>query len=87
MHKVTYTQARQHLSALLDTVIDDSETVYITRKNGKEIAMVDAREYESLKETAYLLSSKANVDHLLSSIQQAEKKEGREIDLQDYLDS
>jgi len=61
--------------------------VYIKRQNGREIAMVDAREYESLLETAYIFSTKANADSFLRGLSQAELKQGKEeIDLQNYLD-
>jgi|GEM_PF-4432471 len=49
--------------------------------------MVDAREYESLLETAYIFSTKANADSFLRGLSQAELKQGKEeIDLQNYLD-
>lgn len=61
--------------------------MYIKRQNGREIAMVDAREYESLLETAYIFSTKANADSFLRGLSQAELKQGKEeIDLQNYLD-
>jgi antitoxin YefM len=87
MEKITYTYARQNLSSILDTIIDDAEVIYIKRQNGKEIAMIDAKEYESLLETAYIFSTEANTKSFLKGVKQAEAKEGIEIDLQNYLDS
>lgn len=87
MEKVTYSYARQNLSTILDTIIDDAEVFYIKRKNGKEIAMVDSNEYESLLETAYIFSTKDNTNAFLKGLNQAESSEGEEIDLQNYLDS
>ena len=74
--QTTYTQARANLAALMDKAVDDKVPVYITRKNGKRVAMIDADEYESLIETAYLLSSPANARRLLEAIEQADRGEG-----------
>ncbi len=87
MEKITYTHARQNLSAILDSVTDDAEVIYIKRKNGKEVAIVEAKEYESLLETAYIFSTTANTKAFLEGVGQAEKKQGKEIDLQSYVDS
>jgi antitoxin YefM len=87
MEKVTYSYARQNLSTLLDSIINDTEVVYIKRQNGKEVAMIDAKEYESLLETAYIFSTKANTKAFLKGIKQAESKKGKKIDLSDYMDS
>ncbi len=75
--QTTYTQARAKLASLIDQAVNDKVPVYITRKNGKRVAMIDAGEYESLLETAYLLSSPANARRLLTAIEQADRGEGR----------
>lgn len=87
MEKITYTYARQHLSTILNTIIDDAEVVYIRRPKGDEVAMVDAKEYESLLETAHIFSTKANTNAFLRGLKQAKAKTGTEIDLQNYMDS
>ena len=73
MREYSYSQARQNLSAILNSICDDCEEVMIRRKNGDKIVLIDADEYESLKETAYLLSTKANRDALQKSLQEAEQ--------------
>jgi antitoxin YefM len=75
--QTTYTQARANLATLMDKAVDDKIPVYITRKNGKRVAMIDADEYERLMETAYLLSSSANARRLLEAIEQADRGEGK----------
>ena len=72
MKVYSYSEARQNLSSILNTVCDDSEEVIVRRKNGDRIAMIDADEYESIKETAYLLSTESNRKALLESLNQAE---------------
>jgi antitoxin YefM len=75
--QTTYTQARANLAALMDKAVDDKIPVYITRKNGKRVAMIDADEYESLLETAHLLSSPSNARSLREAIEQADRGEGK----------
>ena len=71
MKVVNYTDLRLNLKHWLDTVINDVEEIIIKRKNNKDLVLISLDEYNSLKETAYLLSGK-NRDILIQSIQQAE---------------
>lgn len=73
MRDYSYTQVRQNLSTILNSVCDDSEEVYVTRKNGDRLVIIDAEEFESLKETAYLMSTEANRQELFSSLSEAEQ--------------
>ncbi|MDR2723972.1 MAG: type II toxin-antitoxin system prevent-host-death family antitoxin [Holosporaceae bacterium] len=79
----SYTQLRQKLSAILSSVCDDYEEVYVTRKNGDRAVIVSAQEYESLKETAYLLSTENNRKDLVESMERANG--GEVFPLEDLL--
>ena len=81
--QTTYTQARANLAALMDKAVDDKIPVFITRKNGKRVTMIDADEYESLVETAYLLSSPSNARRLLEAIEQADRGEGKTMTIEE----
>ena len=72
MKQVSYSEARQTLSSLLSAACDDFEEIYISRKNGDRAVIVSADEYESIKETAYLLSTTSNAKHLQESLSEAE---------------
>ena len=74
MKVVNYTDLRLNLKHWLDTVINDVEEIIIKRKNNKDLVLISLDEYNSLKETAYLLSGK-NRDILIKSVQQAERGE------------
>ena len=80
MREYTYSQARQNLSAILNSVCDDCEEIMVRRKNGDKIVLVDANEYESLKETAYLLSTEANRNALRESLREAEQGKVRPLE-------
>jgi antitoxin YefM len=75
MKEVSYSEARQNLSSILSAVCEDNVPVYVTRKNGQRAVIISADEYESMDETAYLLRTEANKQHLLESIKQADSRE------------
>ena len=58
MITTTYTDFRKNLKGFLDRVTDDADSVIINRPEGKAIVIISMEEYESLKETQYILSSR-----------------------------
>jgi len=70
MNAVTYTDLRQNLNTYMDKVIDDNDSIIITRENRENVVLISFDEYSSLLETNYLLSSEANAEHLKKSITQ-----------------
>ena len=58
MKVVNYTDLRVNLKKWMDLVINDVEELIIKRKNNKDLVLISLDEYNSLKETAYLLSGK-----------------------------
>jgi len=75
MRRVNFTQLRQNLAAELDSVIDDAEELVVTRSGHEPVVIVSLAEYESMKETEYLLGSPSNALTLRRSI--AELEQGR----------
>lgn len=61
---------------MLNSVTDDREEVVITRAGHEPVVIVSLEDYESLKETAYLLRSPANARRLLASIDELESGGG-----------
>ncbi|WP_433498133.1 type II toxin-antitoxin system Phd/YefM family antitoxin [Sphaerimonospora sp. CA-214678] len=60
---------RSNLAAALDRVTEDLDEIVVTRPNREPAVVISLREYESLKETAFLLGIPANARHLAASIQ------------------
>jgi len=62
------------MKTYVDLVVNDNETVIIPRGTEPNSGMVlmPLSEYNSIKETEFLLSSKANRERLLASIRQLE---------------
>lgn len=72
---MTISEARANLAAVLDSATEDLEEVVITRAGHEAAVVISLREYEALKETAYLLGNPANARHLERSI--AEHRSGQ----------
>lgn len=87
MKQVTYSEARQNLSDIINLVYNDSVPVYIQRKNGSRVVILNADDYESMSETAYLSQNPANLKHLQKAISDIDQRKNiREIhDIQDLF--
>ena len=75
MQAVFYSQARNNLRSIIDTVCNDFEEFVITTKDNQQAVLISYDEYSSLKETLYLLSSRNNRDRLLDAVDQIEALE------------
>lgn len=78
MKTMSYTESRARYAEVLDAVVNDREEVVITRAGHEPAVIVSLDEYESLKETAYLLRSPVNARRLLESIDELEAGKGVE---------
>ena len=77
MKAVNYTDLRLNLKKWLDLVVDDVEELIIKRKDNKDLVLISLEEYNSLKETSYLLSGK-NRDVLIKSLEEAKSGKAKE---------
>lgn len=76
MKTMSYSESRAHYAATLDAVLDDREEIVITRAGKDAVVMLALDDYESLKETAYLLRSPENARRLLGAIDELESGRG-----------
>lgn len=81
MRTMTYSESRAKYAETLNAVVQDREEVVITRLATTPVVMVALDDYESLKETAYLLRSPENARRLLASIDRLEHGGGMQRDL------
>ncbi|NQX81515.1 MAG: type II toxin-antitoxin system prevent-host-death family antitoxin [Flavobacteriaceae bacterium] len=82
MDIINYTDLRTNLKHWMNKVSDDMIGLVIKRKKDNDLVLIPLSEYNSLKETAYLMTGK-NRDVLLKSIKQLESAdivEGELID-------
>ncbi|MFT3742246.1 MAG: type II toxin-antitoxin system Phd/YefM family antitoxin [Gammaproteobacteria bacterium] len=73
MQVVTFSDLRNHLKDIMDNSADRHEEVIIKRVQGENMILLSQSDYESLKETAYLLSNEANAHHLRESLKSLKK--------------
>lgn len=86
MRTMSYSESRANYAQTLDAVIDDREEVVITRAGHDPVVIVALEDYESLKETAYLLRSPENARRLLGSIEELESGRGSRRELIEDVD-
>lgn len=70
MLSINYTELRKSLKKNLDLTSDNHETLIVHRPNGKSVVVLSLEDYNSITETDYLLSSKANAERLYKSIEE-----------------
>jgi antitoxin YefM len=78
---MSYSESRARYAEVLNAVVDDREEVVITRAGHEPVVIVSLDDYESLKETAYLLRNPENARRLLASIDRLEAGGGIVHDL------
>ena len=83
MKTMSYTESRAKYAEVLDAVVNDREEVVITRAGHEPAVIVSLDDYESLKDTAYLLRSPANARRLRESIDELESGKGVERELKE----
>ena len=81
MKTMTYSESRAKYAETLDSVVNDREEVVITRAGHEPVVIVSLDDYESLKETAYLLRSPENARRLIASIERLESGGGPQHEL------
>ncbi|GKX36844.1 YoeB-YefM toxin-antitoxin system antitoxin YefM [Pectobacterium versatile] len=81
MRTISYSEARQNLSATMMKTVEDRAPILITRQNGEACVLMSLEEYNSLEETAYLLRSPANAKRLMNSIESLKASNGEERDI------
>lgn len=83
MRTMSYTESRARYAELLDRVVNDREEVVITRAGHPSVVIMSLDDFESLKETAYLMRSPANARRLLDAMERLEGGGGEAHDLVD----
>lgn len=75
MTAVSISHAREHLFPLVRQVNEDHVVIEIVTRHGGNAVLMSAEDYESLQETLYLFSTRANATHILRGL--AEARDGR----------
>jgi antitoxin YefM len=81
MNAVTLKDAKLNLEQLVEQVIADAEPTIVITESGDQVVFLPLDEYNSWKETLYLLSNPANAEYLRRSIAEAQAGEVQEREL------
>lgn len=81
MNAVTLNEAKQNLEQLIEATLSNAEPTIICTDQGQRVVFLSLDEFNSWKETLYLLGSPANARHLRRSIADVEdgKASAREL--------
>lgn len=71
MTAVSISHARENLFPLVRQVSEDHVVVEIVVRDGGNAVLMSAEDYESLQETLYLFSTRANATHILRGLAEA----------------
>jgi antitoxin YefM len=78
---LSYSNFRKNLAEIMEDVNKNAETYRITRRNAASMVVMSESDFDSLKETLFLLSNPANSAHLEESVEQFNRGEFVEVDL------
>lgn len=77
MRIMSYSESRARYAEVLDSVVNDREEIVITRSGHEPVVIVALADFESIRETAYLMRSPANARRLLDAMERLESGEGQ----------
>ena len=83
MRTANYTDFRSNLKGYMDAVIDDCETIIINRGKDTGVVLISLDEYNSLKETEYIMSSPETVEAISKGDEEIKNGKGIKVELED----
>lgn len=83
MNAITLNEAKRNLEQIIEQVIADAEPTIIVTDADQQVVMVSLDEFNSWKETLYVLANPANAAHLRQSIAETQQGHRDERELLD----
>lgn len=74
MTETTLSQLRANLKGYCEEAVANREPIRVRRRNGEDVVLLAADEYDSLAETVHLLSSPRNAARLLEALARARQE-------------
>lgn len=75
MNVLNYTEFRNRMKPVLDSVVHDGETVIVNRGEKNNAVIISLEEYNAIIETLHLLSNKNNAQRIYDAIDRDRKAE------------
>ena len=82
MRTANYTELRKNLKEHIDAVIADNDALIVDRGNNTGIVMISLEEYNSIKETEYIMSNPEVLADIQQSLQEISEGKGIEVNLE-----
>ena len=73
---MSYSESRARYAEVLQSVVDDREEIVITRSGHESAVILSLDDYNSLRETAYLMRSPRNAQLLFEAVTELESGTG-----------
>jgi antitoxin YefM len=81
--ETTLSKLRGRLKSFCDQTVASRQPIRIRRRNGGDVVLVAADEFDSLAETAHLLSSPENAARLLAALARARRKKLKPLSVEE----
>lgn len=83
MRTANYSELRTNLKSYLDGVLKDEEPLLVHRAGNESVVIISLNEYNSIKETEYIMRSPAMMEVLRQGIEDMKAGKGEKIKLED----
>ena len=83
MQAITLDDAKHNLPRLVEQVLADAEPRIVVTDSGDQVVVMPLDEFESWKETIYLLGNPANAAHLRRGIAEADSGQAQNRELRE----
>lgn len=83
MKTANYSELRTNLKSYLDGVLKDEEPLLVHRAGNESVVIISLNEYNSIKETEYIMRSPAMMEVLRQGIEDMKAGKGEKIKLED----
>ncbi len=81
--EATFSKLRAQLKSYCDQAVANREPIRVRRRNGEDVVLLAADEYDSLAETIHLLSSSKNAARLLAALARARRGSVKPLTLEE----
>lgn len=83
MIATSYSDVRKNFKEYCDKLVNDFETIVITRKRGENVVMISESEYNNLMENLYVRNDPKYYNELIESINQLKSGNHKKRELLD----
>lgn len=81
MRTTNYSDLRSNLKNYLDGVVHDSEPLIVHRSGNESVVIISLDEYNSIKETEYIMKSDMMMDSIRKGDEEIKKGRGKKINI------